>query len=71
VVRRISANTPAVSYCGVVIPDRQGHPVGTLCHYDTKRCQQRSSDLPLMHAAARSFYLRVVFCLAWTGTLQA
>jgi hypothetical protein len=67
-VCRMSANTPVVSYCGVLILDRQGRRVGTLCHYDMQRCQERSSDLPLMHAAARSFYDHVVCSVTSAGT---
>ncbi|AYA37177.1 hypothetical protein D3Y59_09010 [Hymenobacter oligotrophus] len=48
--------TPVVSYCGVLIRDAQGQPYGTLCHYDMQRCQERSTDVPLLEAAARLFY---------------
>jgi len=44
--------TPVVSYCGVPIRDAQGNPIGTLCHYDMQRCQERTTDLPLLEAAA-------------------
>jgi GAF domain-containing protein len=49
-------DTPVVSYCGVLIRDDQGQPFGTLCHYDTQRCQQRTSDQPLLEAAAAQLY---------------
>ncbi|MBF9140282.1 hypothetical protein [Hymenobacter properus] len=45
-------HTSVVSYCGVPILDASGSPIGTLCHYDTQRCQERTADLPLLEAAA-------------------
>ena len=47
---------PARSYCGVLIHDGLGHPYGTLCHYDLQRCQERTTDIPLLEAAAALFY---------------
>ncbi|UYZ57427.1 GAF domain-containing protein [Hymenobacter latericus] len=52
-------DTPVVSYCGVLIRDGQGQPFGTLCHYDMQRCQERSTDLPLLEAAAQLFYAQL------------
>jgi hypothetical protein len=49
-------DTPVISYCGVLIRDDQGQAYGTLCHYDLQRCQQRTTDLPLLEAAARLLY---------------
>jgi len=49
-------DTAVVSYCGVLIRDAQGRPYGTLCHYDMQRCQERTTDLPLLQAAAQLFY---------------
>jgi len=46
-------DTPVVSYCGVLIRDVNGQPFGTLCHYDLQRCQERTTDLPLLEAAAQ------------------
>ena len=46
------ATSPVISYCGVEISDIDGRPFGTLCHFDTQRCQQRVSDIPLLTAAA-------------------
>lgn len=46
-------DTPVVSYCGVLVRDRKGKPYGTLCHYDVQRCQERTTDLPLLEAAAQ------------------
>jgi hypothetical protein len=48
--------TPVVSYCGVLIRDAQGQPYGTLCHYDMQRCQERTTDQPLLTAAAALLY---------------
>ncbi len=45
-------NTPVVSYCGTLIRDAHGMPFGTLCHYDMLPCEQRTSDVPLLEAAA-------------------
>jgi hypothetical protein len=49
-------DTPVVSYCGVLIRDAQGQPYGTLCHYDLQRCQERTTDQPLLEAAATLLY---------------
>jgi hypothetical protein len=49
-------DTPVISYCGVLIRDDQGQAYGTLCHYDMQRCQERTTDLPLLEAAARLLY---------------
>jgi hypothetical protein len=49
-------NTPVVSYCGVLIRDSEGKPFGSLCHYDMQRCQERTTDLPLLEAASRLLY---------------
>lgn len=49
-------DTPVVSYCGVLIRDAAGRPYGTLCHYDMQRCQERTSDLPLLEAAGQLLY---------------
>ncbi|RZK30007.1 MAG: hypothetical protein EOO63_07815 [Hymenobacter sp.] len=49
-------DTPVMSYCGVLIRDAQGQPYGTLCHYDMQRCQERTTDQPLLEAAAALLY---------------
>ncbi|RSK42174.1 hypothetical protein [Hymenobacter perfusus] len=49
-------DTPVVSYCGVLIRDAAGQPFGTLCHYDMQRCQERTTDIPLLQAAAGLLY---------------
>lgn len=48
--------TPVISYCGVLIRNDKGQPYGTLCHYDMQRCQERTTDLPLLEAAAPLLY---------------
>ncbi|MGI4738016.1 MAG: hypothetical protein ACRYG7_22840 [Janthinobacterium lividum] len=49
-------DTPVISYCGVLIRDAQGQPYGTLCHYDMQRCQERTTDQPLLAAAGALLY---------------
>ncbi|TGD83248.1 hypothetical protein [Hymenobacter wooponensis] len=49
-------DTPVVSYCGVLIRDATGKAFGTLCHYDMQRCEERTTDLPLLQAAAEMLY---------------
>ncbi len=49
-------DTSVISYCGVLVRDAQGQAYGTLCHYDMQRCQERTTDLPLLEAAAQLFY---------------
>ena len=43
---------PVVSHCGVPIRDATATSVGSLCHYDMQRCQERTTDLPLLEATA-------------------
>ncbi len=52
-------DTSVVSYCGVLIQDEAGKPFGTLCHYDMQRCEERTTDLPLLQAAAAMFYQKL------------
>ena len=51
--------TPVISYCGALIRDGQGKAFGTLCHYDLQRCQERTTDQPLLEAAALLLYQRL------------
>ena len=51
--------TPVISYCGALIRDGQGKAFGTLCHYDLQRCQERTTDQPLLSAAAQLLYQRL------------
>jgi hypothetical protein len=44
--------SPVVCYSGVLISSPEGVPYGTLCHYDILRCETRTSDIPLLMAAA-------------------
>ncbi len=48
--------SPVVSYCGVLISSPDGAPYGTLCHYDVRRCETHTSDIPLLKAAAPLIY---------------
>ncbi len=48
--------SPVVCYSGVLISSPQGVPYGTLCHYDILRCELRTSDIPLLKAAAPLVY---------------
>jgi hypothetical protein len=48
--------SPVVCYSGVLISSRESVPYGTLCHYDTMRCETRISDIPLLQAAAPLIY---------------
>ncbi|NVO33471.1 hypothetical protein [Hymenobacter lapidiphilus] len=52
----LGIDTPVISYCGALMRDEQGRPFGTLCHYDLQRCQERTSDQPLLMAAAQLLY---------------
>ncbi len=44
--------SPVVSYCGVLLVDAGGEPFGSLCHYDLKPCQARTSDLAMLRSLA-------------------
>lgn len=46
------AKSEVVSYCGALIRDEAGEPWGALCHFDTSRCDAKTSDMPLIFAAA-------------------
>ncbi|RFP63413.1 hypothetical protein D0N36_19525 [Hymenobacter lapidiphilus] len=52
----LGIDTPVISYCGALIRDGEGRPFGTLCHYDLQRCQERTTDQPLLAAAAQLLY---------------
>ena len=58
---------PAISYCGVLIRDAQGDPYGTLCHYDLQRCQERTTDIPLLEAAGALLYQQLAPSRGNTG----
>lgn len=51
--------SPVVCYSGVLISTPDGVPYGTLCHYDIRRCETRTSDIPLLKAAAPLIYLAI------------
>jgi hypothetical protein len=44
--------TPVVSYCGVQLRDDGGVALGTLCHFDMKPCESRTSDLQFLELLA-------------------
>lgn len=44
--------TPVVSYCGVQLRDGDGVALGTLCHFDLKPCEPRTSDLQFLEMLA-------------------
>ncbi|MBA2237111.1 MAG: GAF domain-containing protein [Lysobacter sp.] len=44
--------SPVVSYCGVQLRDEAGTPLGTLCHFDLKPCETRTSDLEFLETVA-------------------
>ncbi len=48
--------SPVVCYSGVLISRPGGAPYGTLCHYDIRHCETRTSDIPLLKAAAPLIY---------------
>lgn len=48
--------SPVVCYSGVLISSPDGMPYGTLCHYDVRPCETRTSDIPLLKAAAPLIY---------------
>jgi hypothetical protein len=48
--------SPVVCYSGVLISSPEREPYGTLCHYDIRRCETRTSDVPLLIAAAPLIY---------------
>ena len=52
----LGIDTPVISYYGALIRDDKGKAFGTLCHYDVQRCQERTTDQPLLNAAAQLLY---------------
>ncbi|WP_299754308.1 hypothetical protein [uncultured Pontibacter sp.] len=48
--------TPVTSYCGVLMKDHAGNAFGSLCHFDMNRCQERTTDFPLLELAAEILY---------------
>ena len=55
----LGIDTPVISYCGALVRDGQGQAYGTLCHYDLQRCQERTTDQPLLTAAAQLLYQHI------------
>ncbi len=46
------ARDQVIAYCGVLLRDELGSPIGTLCHFDLKPCDVPVHELPTMEAAA-------------------
>lgn len=44
------------AYGGVLISDENGNPFGSLCHFDSKRCEVNRNDMPLLKQAAPLIY---------------
>lgn len=59
--------TPVVSYCGVQLRDGQGEPFGTLCHFDMKPCETRTSDLQFLAMLAPMLQTQVMAVHPLTG----
>ncbi len=51
-LRQHPARAAVRSYCGVVLRDAEGRPVGTLCHFDLSPCDIPVSEIPLLEAMA-------------------
>ncbi len=50
---------PIVSYCGALIRSPSGAHFGTLCHFDTKRCQTSLKNAALLEELAPIVYAAV------------
>lgn len=50
---------PIVSYCGALIRRPCGDPFGTLCHFDTKRCQTSIENAALLEELGPIVYAAV------------
>jgi hypothetical protein len=50
------AQNAVVCYCGALIRDDDGEPVGTLCHFDVQRCEPPSSEMRLLQAVTPLVY---------------
>ena len=51
-LRTHPARNTVISYCGVLLRDREGRPFGTLCHFDLVPAEVPIREMPLMEAAA-------------------
>ncbi len=47
--------SPVVSYCGTLLVRSTGEPYGSLCHFDTSRCQRASTELEFLESVAPRF----------------
>ena len=50
----VLAQNAVRSYCGVMLLDGEGQPIGTLCHFDSQPCDISVQELDVLHAAAGS-----------------
>jgi len=46
------ADNPVMCYCGALVRDIDGNPLGTLCHFDMQPVEPPSSELSLLQSAA-------------------
>jgi CheY-like chemotaxis protein/anti-sigma regulatory factor (Ser/Thr protein kinase) len=51
-LRQHPARDVVRSYCGTVLRDAEGRPMGTLCHFDPSPCDIPVSEIPLLEALA-------------------
>lgn len=46
------SGTDTISYCGALLRDEDGHPYGTLCHFDVRRCEPNVTQLEQLEQVA-------------------
>lgn len=51
----IRGTSPVISYCGVLLVRADGEPFGSLCHFDTQRCQRPVNEMSLLELSAPVF----------------
>ncbi len=59
-LRQHPARDVVRSYCGTVLRDAEGRPLGTLCHFDPAPCDIPVSEIPLLEALAPYVALRLL-----------
>jgi hypothetical protein len=52
---KLQGTSPVISYCGVLLVTADGEPFGSLCHFDTQRCQHPASEMQFLQSAAPAF----------------
>lgn len=45
--------TAVASYCGVMLRDSEGEPIGSLCHFDTRPCDVAHGEGDVLEQVAR------------------